>query len=415
MGLFGFFRNRNGKKEASTEGKQEVQEEQEAAREQAPKAEVPEIQETEISTVPEETLAETPVEQAENKITDGTTCTFGSITFTYRETTVERPVITFEERKKTCIPTDRGLYVAEILLLDYCSRSLYPAPDGKYPQFWWYEYGLKDVDAALKSLEERGFIRMGTAKESVGGLKAARLKELLKSSGLPVSGKKADLVKRVTENVPEEVLAASGVEKKYVLTETGKQELEENEYVPYMHKHHGEVSHSIDVWDLNQRLKNEDKKHWKDVLEREELARELAWEEEIIARNKEKEVYLNSIRESEPEYYRELKAEYDTKKAADDQMIEISRAGRRYKESGDLDEYIRFWERIWADEGLKNKKCGFEFNLANLYVEAGRYDDALAFVEKVRAIDPEYFGFEADGFKTRIEELKKEKEKQAKR
>lgn len=110
-------------------------------------------------------------------------------------------VVTFEERKKTCIPSNRGLYVAEILLLYYCSEGKYPNPARGYPQFWWYEYGIQDVDAMLQSLEARGFLCVGAAKDSLAGLKVDQLKEILRKHGLHVSGKKAELVTRIQENV----------------------------------------------------------------------------------------------------------------------------------------------------------------------------------------------------------------------
>ena len=51
------------------------------------------------------------------------------------KTTCECKVITFEDRKKTAIPSQRGLYPAEILLLEYCSKGTYPEPKNGYPSF----------------------------------------------------------------------------------------------------------------------------------------------------------------------------------------------------------------------------------------------------------------------------------------
>ena len=41
----------------------------------------------------------------------------------FEGTPFEKKVITFEERKRTAIPSSRGLYPAEILLLEYCSKG----------------------------------------------------------------------------------------------------------------------------------------------------------------------------------------------------------------------------------------------------------------------------------------------------
>ena len=70
-------------------------------------------------------------------------------TYSYPGTEMARKVITFEERKSTSYPSKRGLYVAEILLLEYCSYGEYPKPSGGYPGLWWFEYGIRDVGHAL--------------------------------------------------------------------------------------------------------------------------------------------------------------------------------------------------------------------------------------------------------------------------
>ena len=73
-------------------------------------------------------------------------------------TIMAQKVITFEERKKTTVPSASGLYVAEILLLEYCNTGTYPKPSNGYPEFWWFTYVIRDVGNVLKSLEQRGFI-----------------------------------------------------------------------------------------------------------------------------------------------------------------------------------------------------------------------------------------------------------------
>lgn len=178
----------------------------------------------------------------------------------FQDAPMERQVITFEERKKISVPSERGLYVAEILLLGYCSKYSYPKADGEYPEFWWTEYGIQDVNDVLKSLEKRGFLKMGSLKESVGKLSIFRIREILRNHGQPVSGRKADLVKRVAETVSENGLVAAGVEQKYMLTELGEQELNDNRYVVYMHEYPYTTSRRsssggpFDVWSINRML-----------------------------------------------------------------------------------------------------------------------------------------------------------------
>ncbi len=45
-----------------------------------------------------------------------------------------------------------------------------------YPGFWWFEYGIRDVGSALKSLEDRGYIVFATAKDSLNSFTIPQLK-----------------------------------------------------------------------------------------------------------------------------------------------------------------------------------------------------------------------------------------------
>lgn len=179
-------------------------------------------------------------------------------------------VVTFEERKKTSTPSKNGLYVAEILLLEYCSYGTYPHPKNGYPGFWWFEYGIRNIGAKLQSLEDRGFIRMSSPKESVQRLTVPQLKQILVVLGFPTNGKKDELIQRLLDNVSDAGLAPYISERKYILTEIGKVELLENEYVPYMHKCSektidiGAFGPVFNVWEVNRRLGKG--KNWRDIV-----------------------------------------------------------------------------------------------------------------------------------------------------
>lgn len=181
----------------------------------------------------------------------------------FEGTAFEKRVISFDERKRISYPSKNGLYVAEILLLEYCSYGTYPHPKNGYPGFWWFEYGIRDVGAALKSLEDRGFIRYATASESLPKLTVAQLKDLLDKCSLPSSGKKAELIACVQNGIQEETLTRFITERKYALTEYGTAELAENQYIPYMHKHPKKTTDDprfgpvFNVWEINRILKGE--------------------------------------------------------------------------------------------------------------------------------------------------------------
>ncbi len=181
-------------------------------------------------------------------------------------TVFEKNVLTFDEHKKRSIPSKKGLYVPEILLLEYCSNGAYPGPKNGYPGFWWFEYGIRDVGAVLKSLEERNFIRWAPISNSVMRLNIPSLKEILEKHDLSVSGKKAELVERIMCSISKEELETLNLERKYELTDLGEIELSENQYVPYLHRHK-----YMSVWEMNKKLNNDNPSHlgYRDILWRE--------------------------------------------------------------------------------------------------------------------------------------------------
>lgn len=191
-------------------------------------------------------------------------------------------VITFEEREKISFPSKHGLYVAEILLLHYCTYGTYPHPTGKYPGFWWFEYGIRDVTRALARLEQRGFLEWVAPSETLKRLTLSQLKAFLSEYSLPETGKKADLIDRICQHIPE-----SDIEKylknhhsnlkKYKLTELGVSELHENEYIPFMHSHKSKTGGNFrsgprfNVWEINQRLHGAGTENWRSVVAQAEL------------------------------------------------------------------------------------------------------------------------------------------------
>lgn len=314
-------------------------------------------------------------------------------------TPFEKRVISFDERKRTAIPSRTGLYPAEVLLLEYCSYGTYPGPKNGYPGFWWFEYGIRDVGAALKSLEDRGYIVFSTAKDSLNNFTIPQLKELLTSKELTTSGKKADLVMRVADAFSEAELLATGVQIKYMLTELGQRELNENEYVPYMHKAHNKTTEdarfgmTFNVWSINKLLDTGDKSNWKTIVD----AQEAKLKQETEVRAQESKTSRDSLRKYDPELYDRLETQ-------EQQFEAIQKAKREYDESKDINSYISFWEMLWKHGGLAFRGSRWHFELADLYITAKRYNDALRFVKKLKREHKEYAG-KADSYIAKIEKL----------
>lgn len=188
--------------------------------------------------------------------------------YSYPGTPMARKVVTFEDRKKISYPSSNGLYVAEILLLEYCNLGKYPKPPKGYPGFWWFQYGIRNVGHALQSLKSRGYIRWASKTSRLNSLKIDELKQLLESAGLSSTGRKADLIARIVTEISEESLNIPNYIPKYELTESGKVELENNSYVPYMHKHkhktiEGDCSgEEFNVWSVNRLFPDGNTGNW---------------------------------------------------------------------------------------------------------------------------------------------------------
>lgn len=192
--------------------------------------------------------------------------------FSYPGTDMAVRVIPFEERKQTTYPSARGLYVAEIMLLEYCNKGKYPKPNTGYPGFWWFKYGIRDVGHAMESLEQRGFLKWSSKTKSLKGLTIDELKQILLNAGLPITGKKADLISRISTEISEQNLIIPNYVPKYELTDLGKLELEENGYIPYMHNHSRLTTEdsifgeTFTVWDINRLFPNGNAKNWRQVV-----------------------------------------------------------------------------------------------------------------------------------------------------
>lgn len=158
----------------------------------------------------------------------------------------EEEIVPVEKRIKKAVPSKQGLYPHEVMLLDYAS-SFY-TDQVSFQGFWWYQYGVRNVDHCLKSLLERGFLKIGDLQSAIEKETATVIKGELKKYGLKVSGKKDELVQRLVNEVTHEELAISFPKRTYQMTDLGKRELDEQGYVPYIHRHSLE---NLDVWSLN--------------------------------------------------------------------------------------------------------------------------------------------------------------------
>ena len=76
--------------------------------------------------------------------------------------------------------------------------------------------------------------------------------------------------------------------------------------------------------------------------------------------------------------------------AQDSQLEQIKKTERKYKQSGDIDTYIKFWENIWNNGGLLFNGTHWTFELCSLYYKTKQYDKAWGFLSMLTMKKPEY-------------------------
>ena len=115
-------------------------------------------------------------------------------------TMFEKKVITFEERKEKSFPSQRGLYVGEIILLYCCDNEYFPNPEKGYPGYLWFKYGIRDVGKVLRKLQNEGFIEYGVFNDNIKKLKLDKLKEIANCLGINNSCSKSELIDKLLNN-----------------------------------------------------------------------------------------------------------------------------------------------------------------------------------------------------------------------
>jgi hypothetical protein len=165
---------------------------------------------------------------------------------TQKMTSATDDIIPVEIRIRNANVSKYGLFPHEILILDYADS--YYTEGNSFQGFWWYKYGVRNVDNYLHSLYDRGFLQIGDLQSAIEKETSAVLKNVLKKYGLKVSGRKEELIQRLLVEVSHGELMSHFSKRIYQLTELGKNALEEEDYVPYIHRHPIE---DLDIWSLN--------------------------------------------------------------------------------------------------------------------------------------------------------------------
>lgn len=93
-----------------------------------------------------------------------------------------------------------------------------------------------------------------------------------------------------------------------------------------------------------------------------------------------------------------------------DKYIEmVNQRDAQYRKDKNIQTYIEFWEKLWADNGLVFEGMKWMFMLPDLYIKEKRYLEALEFVRYIKETKNENYGVKADKY---IEKLNGKIEKQ---
>ena len=156
-------------------------------------------------------------------------------------------VIPIEKRIQGMTPSCDGLYPHEVLILSYAPK--FCDGENNFQGFWWYKYGIRDVQGVLTSLATQGYIKRGSITDAVNMEKLPVIKTELQKRNLKSSGKKADLIACLVENATEDELSSVFTKRPYALTETGEILLKKYEWIPFIHSHGIE---DLDIWNLTE-------------------------------------------------------------------------------------------------------------------------------------------------------------------
>jgi len=169
-------------------------------------------------------------------------------------------VIPAEERETPDALCHDGLWPHEILLLD--REHWRDTQATQYEDWWWPRYGVKDPAQAMGSLADRGFLRPENLTEALHRETIPTLKALPEADGLPVGGKKAELLARLLDAVPIDQLDIQFPARRWVLTEQGQEAIDAE---PQVALGDGGVF-GLDIWTATELVHRNPGRPWRDVI-----------------------------------------------------------------------------------------------------------------------------------------------------
>ncbi|NLR08706.1 MULTISPECIES: minor capsid protein [Lactobacillaceae] len=135
--------------------------------------------------------------------------------------------------KRLMKPLEEGLLPGEIILLEWSNHK---SEHASIPAYFEYDYGLNATIDRHK-LARLGYLTIASPSESLKSLRVPELKGILRSNGQKLSGKKADLIHRIADNIEESSYSNTISDRTLVCTPAGNLLLEKYNYLVWAHKH----------------------------------------------------------------------------------------------------------------------------------------------------------------------------------
>jgi len=157
--------------------------------------------------------------------------------------------------------TPSGLYPHEIVILDHAGSLFTDQED--FPAFWRTQLGILSLLQILSSLIDRGFLTETSIDATLLDATVQTLKDALKKSGLPVGGKKAELVERLRTSLSEATLYDLFPRRTFSPTWDGIRALDEAMYIPYVQKHPVD---GLTIWDIHRQVVTSPEKSYRDLI-----------------------------------------------------------------------------------------------------------------------------------------------------
>jgi len=141
-----------------------------------------------------------------------------------------------EQMKKECIINNKQfeLFDNEIIFLFHLNE--FNTEQKEFSKYWKERYGI-DPKKTLEILEKNGFIIKSVIPDDLSWLTVSELEKILANNNLSPNGKKDELIETINDHLKNGDINLEYPQKYYRLTETGKNELKDKDYLNYLQKH----------------------------------------------------------------------------------------------------------------------------------------------------------------------------------